>query len=146
MINNHNLKKVYENIQQISPKTKLIIVSKTRKIDDIDKLLAKQNFIFGENRVQEAQDKFDGRLDRSKIELHLIGPLQTNKVPLALNIFDTIQTIDRKKLVDTISTHIQKKIMISRQKTFLSKLILVMKSKKVELILKILMNYTTIVI
>lgn len=109
MINNHNLKKVYENIQKFSPKTKLIIVSKTRKTEDINKLITQQNFIFGENRVQEAQDKFVGHLERSKIELHLIGPLQTNKVPLALNIFDTIQTIDRQKLVDAIAAHFLKK-------------------------------------
>ena len=109
MINYHNLKKVHENIQQFSPKTKLIIVSKTRKTEDIKKLITQQNFIFGENRVQEAQDKFASHLERSKIELHLIGPLQTNKVPLALNIFDTIQTIDRQKLVDAIAAHILKK-------------------------------------
>lgn len=109
MINFHNLKTVYENIQQFSPKTKLIIVSKTRKKEDINKLITQRNFIFGENRVQEAQDKFANHLERSKIELHLIGPLQTNKVPLALNIFDTIQTIDRQKLVDAIATHILKK-------------------------------------
>jgi len=109
LINFHNLKTVYENIQQFSPKTKLIIVSKTRKKEDINKLITQRNFIFGENRVQEAQDKFASHLERSKIELHLIGPLQTNKVSLALNIFDTIQTIDRQKLVDAIATHILKK-------------------------------------
>ena len=60
--------------------------------------------LFGENRVQEAKSKFTSELyEKYNYELHLIGPLQSNKTEDALKIFDTIQTIDRRKLVDTIS-------------------------------------------
>ena len=60
--------------------------------------------LFGENRVQEAKSKFTSELyEKYNYELHLIGPLQSNKTEDALKIFDTIQTIDRLKLVDTIS-------------------------------------------
>ena len=56
-----------------------------------------------ENRVQDAYAKFSKKIINDKnIKLHLIGPLQTNKVKVALNLFDTIQTLDREKLVDEI--------------------------------------------
>jgi pyridoxal phosphate enzyme (YggS family) len=63
---------------------------------------------FGENRVQDAQDKWPTlRKDYPHIRLHLIGPLQTNKVKQALELFDVIQTIDRPKLAEAIAKELK---------------------------------------
>ena len=82
------------------PHANLVAVTKNRTIEDIEQLLKMNISRFGENRVQEAESKFTKI--NSFYELHLIGPLQTNKVKQALYLFDVIQSIDRKKLVDTI--------------------------------------------
>ena len=75
-------------------------VSKNQTISSIKEAIDKGVLIFGENRVQEANIKFSAlRGERKDIELHLTGPLQTNKVKAALKIFDIFQTLDRKKLV-----------------------------------------------
>ena len=70
--------------------------------EDICQLIKKGYKTFGENRVQEAKKKYFNLFSQFKFNLHLIGPLQTNKVKEALTLFDTIQTIDRKKLIDEI--------------------------------------------
>ena len=83
--------------------SKLLVVSKNRSREDIERLMIDGANLFGENRVQEAKGKFTSELyEKYNYELHLIGPLQSNKTEDALKIFDTIQTIDRRKLVDTI--------------------------------------------
>ena len=83
--------------------SKLLVVSKNRSREDIERLMIDGANLFGENRVQEAMGKFTSELyEKYNYELHLIGPLQSNKTEDALKIFDTIQTIDRRKLVDTI--------------------------------------------
>ena len=84
-------------------KADLLIVSKNQTSNDVQELINQGFKIFGENRVQEASKKFGNIVNIEKIELHLIGPLQTNKVKDALILFNTIQSIDRKKLVDTIA-------------------------------------------
>ena len=81
--------------------TKLIAVSKVQPVERIKSVLDAGHRVFGENRVQEAQSKWiDLKHENSEknIELHLIGPLQSNKVSLALDIFDVIQTVDREKI------------------------------------------------
>ena len=66
--------------------------------------------IFGENKVQEATQKWIGLKKRNKkIELHLIGPLQSNKVKEALKVFDVIQTIDREKIVKKLRDNLNGK-------------------------------------
>lgn len=80
----------------------LLIVTKKQNIEDINYLIDNNFLIFGENRVQEAKNKFQDNLELKNIKLHLIGPLQRNKVKDALKLFDVIQTIDRKSLVDEI--------------------------------------------
>ena len=82
----------------------LLIVSKNQAIDDIRTLLLNGYVLFGENRVQEAKKKFTLKLleEFPNLKLHLIGPLQSNKAKLALSTFHCIQSIDRKRLVDTI--------------------------------------------
>ena len=77
----------------------LVAVSKTFSAADIAPFLAAGQKMFGENRVQEASEKWPSlRQDYADIELHLIGPLQTNKVRDAVALFDVIETLDREKL------------------------------------------------
>jgi PLP dependent protein len=87
----------------------LIAVSKTFDIEDIIPLLESGHRVFGENRVQEAQGKWPELRKRySGVELHLIGPLQTNKVAEAIALFDVIQTLDRPKLLTALAKEIEK--------------------------------------
>ena len=74
--------------------------------------------MFGENRVQEAIEKFS-KLNLDNLDLHLIGPLQTNKVKLALSIFDTIQSVDRQKLVKEISKQINSNNKVKTKNFFI---------------------------
>ena len=87
--------------------SKLLIVTKNQNTDDVKSLINDGHYLFGENKVQEAKKKFQFFVSDS-IELHLIGPLQTNKVKDALKIFDTIQTVDRYKLVEEINKELEK--------------------------------------
>ena len=103
-INYNELKKVNANVSKYSDAS-LLLVTKNRPQALIRALIEQGYTLFGENRVQEANEKFSNLKD-SKFTLHLIGPLQTNKVKLALSIFDTIQSIDRPKLVKEISKQI----------------------------------------
>ena len=81
----------------------LIAVSKTRSADDIMPLLASGQRVFGENRVQEAADKWPAlRAAFPDTELHLIGQLQSNKADEAVMLFDTIHSVDRLSLVKAL--------------------------------------------
>jgi len=87
-----------------APHTHLIAVSKTVAEDGIRAALGCGQRRFGENRVQEAQGKFPAlKRDYPDLELHLIGPLQTNKVKEAAALFDCIQTLDRSKLARALA-------------------------------------------
>ena len=84
--------------------TLLVAVSKTVPESGIREALAAGQRIFGENRVQEAQGKFPQvKAEFPGLELHLIGPLQTNKVKEAVALFDCIQTLDRTRLADALA-------------------------------------------
>ena len=107
-INNKNYSKIKSLLTNYKD-TKLLIVSKNRSVTDIESLMKDGANLFGENRVQEAKSKFTNDLLKYNFKLHLIGPLQSNKAEDALTIFDTIQTIDRYKLIDTISKLKEKK-------------------------------------
>ena len=86
----------------------LIIVSKTFGVDDIRPLLLAGHRKFGENRVQESQSKWPGlREEFPDLELHLIGPLQSNKADEAVALFDVIQTIDRPKIATAVAKAIK---------------------------------------
>lgn len=90
------------------PPAQLIAVSKGHGVDKIRTALEAGHRLFGENRVQEAQDKWPRlREDFSNIRLHLIGPLQTNKVKLAVSIFDAIETLDRPKLAKILAKELK---------------------------------------
>ena len=84
------------------PKAKLLIVTKNRPKNLVLDLIKMGYDSFGENRVQEAFDKYHD-IQNDNISLHLIGPLQSNKTKTALELFDTIQTVDRPKLILEIS-------------------------------------------
>ena len=89
---------------------KIIAVSKTFKIDKILPLINYGHIDFGENKVQEAVDKWtEIKLKNSNIKLHMIGKLQTNKVKFAVKIFDYIHSVDSQKLAKKISEE-QKKV------------------------------------
>ena len=82
----------------------LIAVSKVQPLDRVEAVLNEGHRIFGENRVQEAQGKWPAFREKfNDIELHLIGPLQTNKARAAMELFDAIHTVDRPKLARTIA-------------------------------------------
>ena len=95
---------------ETSKNPKLIAVSKTFSEDKIQLIIDQGQRIFGENKVQEATKKWVVLKKRNKkIELHLIGPLQSNKVKEALEIFDVIQTVDREKIVKKIKDNLDNK-------------------------------------
>ena len=82
----------------------LVCVSKTYDADAIQPVINAGALVFGENRVQEAQGKWpELKSAHSDIELHLIGPLQSNKTKEAVQLFDCIQTVDREKIAKTIA-------------------------------------------
>lgn len=84
-------------------RVELIAVSKTFDADAVRPFLDAGQRIFGENRVQEAKGKWpELRASYDDIELHLIGPLQTNKAREAVTLFDVIQTVDREKLAGVL--------------------------------------------
>jgi uncharacterized pyridoxal phosphate-containing UPF0001 family protein len=82
----------------------LIAVSKVQPPERVEAVLREGHRVFGENRVQEAQGRWPDFLDRyDGIELHLIGPLQTNKARAAVEMFGSIHTVDRPKLAKTLA-------------------------------------------
>ena len=80
-------------------RVKLIAVSKVQPNDRIESVLDQGHRVFGENRIQEAQSKWPAfKAQYEDVELHIIGPLQTNKTRAAMEIADSIHTLDRPKL------------------------------------------------
>jgi len=87
----------------------LVAVSKTHPADSVRAALAAGQRVFGENRVQEAIAKFPGlRRDYPDLKLHLIGPLQTNKVKDAVAHCDVIETVDRARLAEALAREMEK--------------------------------------
>ena len=85
----------------------LVAVSKTFEAEEIRPTLEHGQRVFGENRVQEAQGKWPQlRADYADIQLHLIGPLQSNKTAEAVALFDVIETVDREKIAAAIAAEI----------------------------------------
>lgn len=96
--------KILKIRQEIGPDVQLLVVSKGQPIDAIRAALDAGQRAFGENRVLEAEEKFGPlRAEYPDIELHMIGPLQTNKVVRAMALFDVIQTLDRPRLATKIA-------------------------------------------
>jgi pyridoxal phosphate enzyme (YggS family) len=111
-----NLKAVLERIAAAreaaiapAPATHLIAVSKGHAAERILPVLRAGHRLFGENRVQEAKTKWpDLRARFPDVELHLIGPLQTNKAREAIALFDCIQSLDRLKLAEVLKAEMEK--------------------------------------
>ena len=111
--------KVYLSKLNINNNPKIVAVSKTFKIDKILPLIEHGHIDYGENKVQEAVEKWtEIKKKNSQIRLHMIGKLQTNKVKYAVQIFDYIHSVDSIKLAKKISDEqnkINKKIKIFLQ-------------------------------
>ena len=87
----------------------LVAVSKTHGADKVQELLDAGQRVFGENRVQEAEEKFPAlKAKYPDLELHLIGPLQTNKAREAVALFDVIQSVDRERLAATLAKEMER--------------------------------------
>ena len=101
---NEKVKIKFETNKNLFKQPEVIAVSKTFKMDHILPVLNHGHIHYGENKVQEAVEKWTTIKNKNKkIKLHLIGKLQTNKVKLALNLFDYIHSLDSEKLANKIS-------------------------------------------
>ena len=115
-INYNQLEEINKYLKNF-PSAKLQIVTKNRDTEVIKDLIDKGYRVFGENKVQEANEKYKN-LELEDLDLHLIGPLQTNKVRPALELFNAIQSIDREKLVKEI-VKVQNKFKTKTSKFFI---------------------------
>jgi pyridoxal phosphate enzyme (YggS family) len=100
----NNLILIENEVKEINSVAKIIAVSKTFSVNDIMPLIDHGHIHFGENKVQEAINKWKNLKNlNDKLKLHLIGRLQTNKVKLAISLFDYIHSLDSIKLAKKIS-------------------------------------------
>jgi pyridoxal phosphate enzyme (YggS family) len=113
-----NLEFLLSNINNIHDKSffsknkvpKLVAVSKKQEDHKVDEAIVSGQKIFGENRLQEAINRWQKRLEINRnLELRLIGPLQTNKVKQSLKLFDVIETIDRERIAIEIAKNFNEK-------------------------------------
>lgn len=89
---------------------RLVAVSKVQPLERVEAVLDAGHRLFGENRVQEAAGKWPALRERYEgVELHLLGPLQSNKVNQALELFDAIQSVDRPSLAKKLANAVQAK-------------------------------------
>ena len=103
-----SFEKINSNIRRLSLKQKIniVAVSKTFSLEHIKPLIEYGHDHYGENRVQEAATKWSElKSNNSKLKLHLIGKLQTNKAKDAIRLFDYIHSVDSQKLADVLSKH-----------------------------------------
>ena len=106
---NREINNKIKELNLINYSPRIIAVSKTFSIDKIMPLINFGHLDYGENRVQEAVEKWSKiKSENDKIKLHLIGKLQTNKAKLAVNLFDFIHSLDGEKLANKISNEQQK--------------------------------------
>ncbi|MDB4045207.1 YggS family pyridoxal phosphate-dependent enzyme [Amylibacter sp.] len=105
---NSKIKQAEKSAGRTVGSTQLLAVSKVQPIERVLNVLNQGHTIFGENKVQEAHGKWPTfRKNFSNVKVHLIGPLQTNKVKQAVELFDAIHTVDRLKLAQKLSNEIQ---------------------------------------
>ena len=106
----NNLNVIQNEVDSVNQNIKIIAVTKTFPIDIINPLLEYGHIHFGENKVQEALEKWSTIKSKHKnIKLHMIGKLQTNKVKFVLPLFDYIHSLDNQKLAEKISLEQNKK-------------------------------------
>ena len=105
---NSKIKKAEGSSGRAIGSTQLIAVSKVQQNERVLSVLEQGHKIFGENKVQEAHGKWPAfRENFPKVKIHLIGPLQSNKVKQSVALFDAIHTVDRLKLAQKLSNEIQ---------------------------------------
>ena len=103
------LMKISQDIAALSEQVNIIAVSKTFPPEAIAPVLAAGHRVFGENRVQEAAEKWpDLKASYPDVELHLIGALQSNKAAQAVALFDVIHSLDRIKLARVLATEMKR--------------------------------------
>ena len=99
-----NFKVIKEKVYKLQSKSNLIIVTKNRSFETILPIIQSGHLHFGENKVQEAKEKWSTFLnDNKNVKLHLIGKLQSNKAKDAFALFDFIHTLDSEKLAKIFS-------------------------------------------
>lgn len=104
----HAIRRAERQAGRVEGEVELIAVSKTFNGPDIEPVLAAGHRAFGENRVQEAQGKWPGlRALHPGVELHLIGPLQSNKAADAVALFDVVHSVDRPKIARALAAEIE---------------------------------------
>jgi hypothetical protein len=105
----NNLLAIRRKVANLSANVQLVAVSKFQSSDKILQAIAAGQMVFGENRVQEATEKWPAiKKIFPDIKLHLIGTLQTNKAREAVAVFDVIEIVDRTKLADCLAKEMQK--------------------------------------
>ena len=108
MFNLNKFNEIKDFIKKTNNSTKIIAISKNHPLESVLEAINSGVYIFGENRVQEAQEKFQKIKQKNpKIELHLTGPLQSNKVKSAIPLFDVFHTLDREKIAREFSKHLE---------------------------------------
>tara|TARA_Y200000002_G_scaffold3436_1_gene3168 strand:- start:2525 stop:3163 length:639 start_codon:yes stop_codon:yes gene_type:complete len=106
MFNIEKFNEIRKILEKYSDSAKIIAISKNHPLESVLEAINYGVLVFGENRVQEAKSKFVKIKDYNpKIELHLTGPLQSNKVKDALSLFDVFHTIDREKIAKEFSNY-----------------------------------------
>ena len=117
MFNAKKFNEINDFLKNSSNSAKIVAISKNHPIESILEAINSGVYIFGENRVQEAEDKFQKiKQNNPKIELHLTGPLQSNKVKTAIHLFDVFHTLDREKIAREFSKHLD---FLENKKIFL---------------------------
>jgi pyridoxal phosphate enzyme (YggS family) len=105
---NSKIKQAEESADRTIGSTQLIAVSKVQPNERVLNVLDQGHKVFGENKVQEANGKWPAFHENfSNVKVHLIGPLQSNKVKQAVALFDAIHTVDRLKLAQKLSNEVQ---------------------------------------
>tara|TARA_B100001057_G_scaffold2508_1_gene2301 strand:- start:2508 stop:3146 length:639 start_codon:yes stop_codon:yes gene_type:complete len=106
MFNIEKFNEIRKILEKYSDSAKIIAISKNHPLESVLEAINHGVLVFGENRVQEAKSKFVKiKHHNPKIELHLTGPLQSNKVKDALSLFDVFHTIDREKIAKEFSNY-----------------------------------------
>jgi pyridoxal phosphate enzyme (YggS family) len=101
-----NFRKIQNDVSKINKNVTIISVSKTFKLRDINPLIQLGHLHFGENKVQEAKDKWSGLIESNfPLKLHMIGKLQSNKAYDAIKLFSYIHSLDNEKLAFKLATY-----------------------------------------
>ena len=108
MFNVKKFNEINDFLKKSSNSAKIIAISKNHPLESVLDAINSGVYIFGENRVQEAKDKFQTIKQKNpNIELHLTGPLQSNKVKTAISLFDVFHTLDREKIAREFSKNLE---------------------------------------